>query len=73
MSANGVCDEYDPRFRPWYTIAASGSKNVILLLDSTAHMGQGDKLGIAKTVAKNIVSSLSQSDSIGILAFHNTV
>lgn len=32
------CDEYDPRTRPWYTIAASGAKNVVILLDKSSSM-----------------------------------
>lgn len=30
---NGNCDVYDPRVRPWYSLAQSGAKRVIILID----------------------------------------
>jgi hypothetical protein len=43
-SSNGVCaKDYDPRFRPWYVSATSGSKNLILIIDVSGSM-QGTPL-----------------------------
>ena len=35
------CTDYDPRFRPWYVIATSGAKNVILIIDVSGSMSAG--------------------------------
>ena len=32
------CESYDPRVRPWYVTATTGSKNVVLLIDSSGSM-----------------------------------
>ena len=32
------CSDYDPRFRPWYVVATSGAKNVILIIDTSGSM-----------------------------------
>ncbi len=38
-SKNGICDNsYDPRKRPWYVGATTGSKNVIIAIDNSSHM-----------------------------------
>ena len=37
----GECTDYDPRFRPWYVIATSGAKNVILMIDKSGSMLNG--------------------------------
>lgn len=43
-SDNGACTkDYDPRFRPWYVSATSGSKNLILIIDVSGSM-QGTPL-----------------------------
>ena len=41
------CTDYDPRYRPWYTIATSGAKNVILMIDVSGSMDR-TRLPIAK-------------------------
>lgn len=47
-NTNGVCEkDYDPRFRPWYVSATSGSKNLILIIDISGSM-HGTPLDIAK-------------------------
>lgn len=51
-----VCDEYDPRYRPWYTIAVSGAKNVIILLDkSQSIISDSDQFLIAKKAVINVI------------------
>lgn len=38
-SINGVCNlDYDTRVRPWYVSAASGAKNVIIVIDISGSM-----------------------------------
>ena len=66
----GNCTDYDPRFRPWYVIAASGSKNIILIIDISGSM-DGQKLNLAKDAAKAVVNTLSNSDFVAIISFSN--
>lgn len=63
----GKCDDYDPRMRPWYTIAVSGSKNVVILVDrSIIEDKNGDNIKIA---VNSLIDTLSLSDNIGVIAF----
>ena len=40
--ANEWCtDEYDPRFRPWYSSSASGPKDVVIVIDISGSMALG--------------------------------
>jgi voltage-dependent calcium channel alpha-2/delta-1 len=66
--ATGRCEDFDPRFRPWYVTATSGAKNVIIIIDTSGSM-YGQKLTIAKDAATNVVNTLSNSDFVGVLQF----
>lgn len=61
------CDDYDPRNRPWYTIAASGAKNIMILLDISSSMYNRSQDAI--NAAVTMVASLSISDNVGVLTF----
>ena len=37
---NDECEDYDPRFRPWYVAAASGSKKITIIIDISGSMNQ---------------------------------
>lgn len=39
----GFPEDYDPRVRPWYIAAASGAKDVVLVLDGSLSMIDGGK------------------------------
>jgi hypothetical protein len=41
---SNTCGDYDPRYRPWYTAAASGAKNVIILIDKSSSMTKNGEL-----------------------------
>ena len=69
---NGQCKDYDPRYRPWYVIATSGAKNIILIIDISGSMS-GNRITIAKSAAKSVINTLSNSDFIGVLAFNDEV
>ena len=64
----GECTDYDPRFRPWYVIATSGAKNVLLMIDTSGSM-YGSRLSIAIDAAKAVVNTLSNSDFVGVIEF----
>lgn len=68
---NNICDDYDPRYRPWYTIAASGAKNVIILIDKSSSMSEAGKLQIAKNAVISMIDTLSISDNLMVIGFEN--
>lgn len=53
--------------RPWYTIAASGSKNVLILIDKSSSMRK--RADDVKIAASTMIDTLSISDNFGILTF----
>lgn len=70
--SDGKCDEYDPRSRPWYTIAASGTKNIIILIDKSSSMNKYNQLENAKIAVNSVIDTLSITDNIGVIAFENS-
>lgn len=67
-----ACDDYDPRFRPWYVTATSGSKNVILLLDVSGSMEADYKLESAKEALISVINTLSNNDFVGVATFSDS-
>ena len=53
---NGKC--YDPRLRPWYAIAASGSKDVLIVIDVSGSMGTHGRLQLAKDAVRVLLMIL---------------
>jgi hypothetical protein len=50
--------DYDPRFRPWYAGAASGPKDVLIVVDSSGSMS-GGRIEMAIAAAKKVVDTLT--------------
>ena len=49
--------DYDSRLRPWQMTAATGPKNVVLILDTSGSMGMNGRLESMKTAAKKVVDA----------------
>ena len=62
----------DPRFRGWYAGAASGPKDVVLVLDRSGSMAQENRMALAKTAAKWVINTLSWVDYATVVAFSTT-
>ena len=62
-------DEYDPRFRPWYATAASGPKDVVIVVDSSGSMSSGDRIKMAKDAAAKVIDTLSANDYVNVIDF----
>ena len=43
QTEDGLCVDYDPRYRPWYVTATSGGKNIVLVIDISGSM-DGNRL-----------------------------
>lgn len=64
---------YDPRIRPWYSSAASGPKDVILVLDISGSMTNYNRLTKTKNAAKAVISMLSWADHATVIGFNSNV
>lgn len=62
------CSEYDPRFRPWYVAAATGAKNVVLLIDISGSMASY-RMDIAKQAAVSVIETLGLQDWFNVVFF----
>eukprot|EP00948_MAST-09A_sp_MAST-9A-sp1_P001990 g1990.t1 len=64
---------YDPRFRPWYALAATGPKDILLILDVSGSMQKvhngASRLARAKDAAKAVLRTLAPVDFVNVLAF----
>eukprot|EP00746_Dinoflagellata_sp_MGD_P145677 gnl/MRDRNA2_/MRDRNA2_78262_c0_seq1.p1 gnl/MRDRNA2_/MRDRNA2_78262_c0~~gnl/MRDRNA2_/MRDRNA2_78262_c0_seq1.p1 ORF type:complete len:972 (+),score=136.46 gnl/MRDRNA2_/MRDRNA2_78262_c0_seq1:94-3009(+) len=59
---------YDARFRPWYSAAASGPKDVILIIDTSGSMS-GGREKLARAASKAVVETLVDVDYAAIVGF----
>ena len=66
---NKTCQNYDPRFRPWYAAASSGAKNVLIFIDTSEKMYR-DPINLAKLVAETAIDTLSNNDFFGVVSFN---
>jgi uncharacterized protein YegL len=62
------CKDYDPRYRPWYAAAASGPKDVVLVIDTSGSMA-GDLNDMAKNAAKMVINTLTAVDYVTIVKY----
>jgi uncharacterized protein YegL len=71
--SGGYCSSYDPRIRPWFTTAASGPKNVILVLDKSGSMTtsyqDSTRWDVAVEAASAVIQSISSVDWLGVVTF----
>lgn len=65
--------EYDSRFRPWYSVAATGPKNVVLVIDTSGSMVEADRIDKAKKSAVRILQTLTHTDYVSVVAFSDQV
>lgn len=65
--------EYDSRFRPWYSVAATGPKNLVLVIDTSGSMSEAGRIDKAKKSAMRILQTLTHTDFVIVVAFSDTV
>ncbi|GBG35095.1 Inter-alpha-trypsin inhibitor heavy chain H2 [Hondaea fermentalgiana] len=71
--ASGFCsDSFDARQRPWYASAASGPKDVVLVIDVSGSMS-GERIKLAKEAAKAVLGTLTWVDHANIVLFNNEI
>lgn len=65
-------DLYDSRMQPWYIVAASSPKDVMILIDNSGSM-IGQKQKIARNAVNTILETLSPNDFVNVLSFGDKV
>jgi len=60
---------YDARFRPWYASAASGPKDIVILLDVSGSMMSNDRIEMARKAAIKVLDTLLYVDYANIVLF----
>ncbi len=61
--------EFDPALESWYSLGATGAKDVVFLLDASGSM-KGEKFEKAKNMTLQLISSLGPKDRFNILRFN---
>jgi hypothetical protein len=68
------CGSYDPRIRPWFVAAASGPKDVVLVIDGTNSMERIDgALKVTREAAIAVIGTLNVDDRFTVIVFTNDV
>jgi Mg-chelatase subunit ChlD/predicted Ser/Thr protein kinase len=62
---------YDARIRPWHMTAATGPKNIILILDSSGSMQTNDRISLLKKAAKSVLDATTFTDFVGVIEFNS--
>eukprot|EP01083_Nonionella_stella_P276342 938905_1 len=70
---SGDYKSYDPRYRPWYVKAASGSKDMVILLDISGSMSINNRLSIAKSAVISVLNTLTSDSLVNIVAFSSGI
>ena len=60
---------YDPRFRPWYASAASGPKDVVIVIDMSGSMANGKRVEMAIAATQKVLNTLSWVDYVTVVSF----
>ena len=66
---DGTYKSYDPRFRPWYVSAASGSKDVVILMDVSGSMSYSGRMELAQDAVISVLNTLGESSLVSVVAF----
>lgn len=60
---------YDARLRPWYATAATGPKDLVILLDSSGSMASGNLWAPAVSAAKAVLRTLTAKDFATVVLY----
>ena len=63
---------YDTRFRSWYVGAASGPKDIVIVLDVSGSMNQAGRIDLARRAAVALIDTLSDVDFVSIVKFSSS-
>eukprot|EP00665_Eupelagonemidae_sp_cell47_P004698 gene4697-8967_t len=64
--------DYDPRFRPWYAAAASGPKDVVIVVDVSGSMSISGRIDLAKSAVLAVIDTFTAADYATIVIFSDS-
>ena len=67
---NGQCGPYDPRVRPWYSLATSDAKNVFILYENSSYMTTSNRSTLAIEVVSRILDTINNVDIVGFMNYN---
>jgi hypothetical protein len=65
--------QFDARLRPWFTAAAAGPRDVVVLVDASSSVGRQGRLGLVRDAAERVLRGLSDQDAVAVFFFNETV
>ena len=69
-SRSEACGTYDPRFRPWYVLAATPQpKDIVIVIDSSGSMLWNNRMSAAKEAARVVIDTLNPNDYVNVVDF----
>jgi von Willebrand factor type A domain len=71
LRAAPECPPFDARVRPWYVSAATGPKNLVIVLDTSGSMRDKDRLDIAKSAASQVIGTLTFADYFSVVEYNS--
>ncbi|KAJ1551443.1 hypothetical protein HK096_011013 [Nowakowskiella sp. JEL0078] len=71
---NGLCRPFEHRIRPWYIAAATGPKDVVIIIDRSGSMLQNvsstqSRLDVVKTAVYSLLDTFSFTDFVSVVSF----
>lgn len=66
------CDDFNPRLRPWYAMAASGPKRVVIVADTSGSMAELERITIAREAVQRVIDTFTWRDSASLVEFAST-
>eukprot|EP00929_Paragymnodinium_shiwhaense_P027102 TRINITY_DN15987_c0_g1_i5.p1 TRINITY_DN15987_c0_g1~~TRINITY_DN15987_c0_g1_i5.p1 ORF type:complete len:633 (-),score=127.58 TRINITY_DN15987_c0_g1_i5:265-2163(-) len=67
--ASKDCSDFDSRMRPWYATAASGPKDVVIVLDKSGSMNTAGRWPAVQNAAKKVLLTLGAEDYANVVTF----
>lgn len=67
--AESCNEKYDPRFRPWYSAAVSGPKDVVVVIDTSGSMSNMGRMQIAIDAVTKVLDTLVDNDYATVVRF----
>ena len=64
---------YDPRFRSWYVSAASGPKDVVIVLDVSGSMRVEGRMSLMREAALKLLDTFTSVDYVAVISFSNLI
>jgi len=62
--------KFDSRYRPWYASAASGPKDIVIVIDNSGSMS-GDRWKNTKIAVEQVLQTFTEYDYIGLTLFNS--